>query len=147
MRDMLDALRSANVDFVVVGAFAMAAHGVPRATGDIDIFVDANPDNAARVIEALHDFGAPLDQHGVTAADFSRPAQVYQIGLPPNRIDLLTKIDGLTFAEAARDAIAATLFGVSVRVPSLRALIDNKTASGRPKDLLDVEVLRGRLVD
>jgi hypothetical protein len=147
MRDMLDALRAADVHFLVVGAFAMAAHGVPRATGDIDLFIDATPENAARLIEALRDFGAPLDQHGVTAADFERPGRVYQIGLPPNRIDILTRIDGLTFAEAARDALPATLFGVAVRVPSLRAIIANKTASGRPKDLVDVEVLRSRLAD
>lgn len=147
MRDMLDALRAAEVDFLVVGAFAMAAHGVPRATGDIDLFVNATPDNAARLLVALQDFGAPLDQHGVTAADFERPGQVYQLGLPPNRIDLLTQIDGLTFTEAARDAVGATLFGVAVRVPSLRALIANKIASGRPKDLVDVEILRARLGD
>ncbi len=145
MRDMLDALRAADVDFMVVGAFAMAAHGVPRATGDIDVFVNANPDNAVRILDALRDFGAPVDQHGVAPVDFERPGLVYQIGLPPNRIDLLTRIDGLTFDEAARDAVPATLFGVPVRVPSVRALIRNKRASGRPKDLVDVEVLEADL--
>jgi hypothetical protein len=94
---MLDALARARVEFVVVGAHAMAAHGYARATGDIDILVRPERENAARVLLALEAFGAPIDAHGVTQTDFERPGNVYQIGLPPRRIDLLTAISGVTF--------------------------------------------------
>lgn len=141
MREMLDALSGAGVEFLVVGAFAMAAHGVPRATGDIDIWIRPEPENARRVIEALAAFGAPLGAHGVSALDFARPGVVYQLGLPPNRIDLLTSIDGLGFEEAWSRRMSGTLLGREVAILSREDIVRNKLAAGRAKDLLDIELL------
>lgn len=140
-RDMLEALVVCEVEFVIVGAHALAAHGVPRATGDIDILVRPSDDNAARVIAALERFGAPLEAHGVTKSDFVVPGRVYQIGLPPRRIDLLTEITGVTFEEAWRTRLKTTFGGLEVSVLSRSGLLKNKRAAGRPKDLADVQTL------
>ena len=139
--DMLRALADAKVDFLVVGAYAMAAHGMPRATGDIDILVRPEPANAARVLRALRTFGAPIDSHGVTQTDFEHAGTVYQIGLPPRRIDLLTEITGVTFEEAWDSRIEAELGGQSVTVLGRDALLRNKRATGRDKDRLDAQWL------
>ena len=88
---MLDALQSAGVEFVVVGAHALALHGIVRATGDLDVLVAPTAENATRVLSALRDFGAPAEAHGVTEGDFARAGTIYQLGLPPRRIDLLTQ--------------------------------------------------------
>src|SRR5262245_32882903 len=96
--DLLQAFVAADVRFLVVGAYALAHYGRPRATGDLDVWVDATPDNGPRVITALAAFGAPLRQ--VTPEDFSRPGIVFQIGVPPGRIDILTELTGISFAEA-----------------------------------------------
>jgi len=144
MRDMLQALTEAQVRFLVVGAFAMAVHGLPRATGDIDIWIRPDPQNAARVMAALRAFGAPVEQHGVVAADFAAEGVVYEMGVPPNRIDLLTRIDGVTFDDAFARRIVGALLGVAVPVIGLSDLIANKRASGRPKDLVDLDVLQSR---
>lgn len=141
MREMLDALSGAGVEFLVVGAFAMAAHGVPRATGDIDIWIRPEPENARRVIEALASFGAPLGAHGVSAGDFGRTGLVYQLGVPPNRIDLLTSIDGLGFDEAWPRRASGHLLGRVVPILSREDIVRNKRASGRAKDLIDIELL------
>ena len=98
-RDLLVLLADGGVEFVIVGAYALAFHGAPRASGDIDLFVRPSPVNAQRVFDVLARFGAPLESAGVAAADFAQPGAVYQIGLPPRRIDLLTEISGLTFAD------------------------------------------------
>lgn len=143
MRDMLEAMTRAQVEFLVVGAFAMAVHGVPRATGDIDLWVKADSANAERVMRALRDFGAPIEQHAITVADFTTAGLVYQIGLPPNRIDLLTQIDGVTFNAAWSRRASGSLFGVAVPVLGLDDLVANKRASGRPKDRVDVQLLEG----
>jgi len=141
MRDMLDALTEAGVDFLVVGAFALAAHGVPRATGDIDLWVRPDPTNARRLITALQRFGAPIAAHHISAQDFEVPGLVYQLGLPPHRIDLLTSIDGLTFTEAWSRRGVGSLLGRDVPILSRDDLIANKRAAGRPKDLLDIALL------
>jgi len=141
MRDMLDALTEAGVDFLVVGAFALAAHGVPRATGDIDLWVRPDPTNARRLITALQRFGAPIAAHHISAQDFEVPGLVYQLGLPPHRIDLLTSIDGLTFTEAWSRRGVGSLLGRDVPILSRDDLIANKRAAGRPKDLLDIAPL------
>ena len=140
-RDMLMCLADAEVEFVIVGAHALAAHGLPRATGDIDVLVRPTADNAARVIQALLAFGAPAAAHGVTADDFARPGQVYQLGLPPRRIDLLTSIDGVTFEEAFDTRMEARVSGLVLPFLSRDALIANKRAAGRPKDLADLAAL------
>ena len=96
--EMLRALSAEGVEYLLVGAYAMAAHGVPRATGDIDIWVRPSPENANRVLRALARFGAPLSD--LTATDLQRDGTVFQLGVPPRRIDLLTSIDGVTFEDA-----------------------------------------------
>lgn len=131
-----------DVEFLIVGAYALAAHGFPRTTGDIDLFVRPTPDNAARVFRALADFGAPVAAHGVTQRDFEVADKVYQLGLPPRRIDILTSISGVSFDEAAADAIEGHLGPIKVRFIGRSAMARNKLASGRPKDLVDAELLR-----
>ncbi len=142
--DLLRALTERGVEFVVVGAHAMAANGVPRATGDLDVLVRPERFNAERLLAALHDFGAPTADHGVTAADFERLGTVYQIGLPPRRIDLLTAISGVDFDRAWASRVAVQVEDMSVPFLGIEALIDNKVAAGRAKDLADVELLRRR---
>jgi hypothetical protein len=139
--DMISALSDAQAEFIVVGAHAMAVHGVPRATGDLDILVRPTPDNAARVVSALHQFGAPLEAHGVSQADFERHGNVYQIGLPPRRIDLLTEISGVSFDDAWQSKVLASLGGHRIAFLGLDALLRNKRATGRDKDLADVRLL------
>ncbi len=139
--DLLEELARAGCDFVVVGAHALAAHGIVRATGDLDVFVRPDRENAIAVVCALRSFGAPLDAHGVTERDFSAPGPVYQIGLPPRRIDVLTKISGVEFGEALRDHVVVHVGRVAVRCIGLEAMIRNKRAAGRPKDLVDAHAL------
>lgn len=121
----------------------MAVHGAPRATGDLDVFVEHTVDNARRVIDALHRFGAPVHAHGVTADDLARPDMVYQVGLPPRRIDVLTSISGCSFEDAWKGRLVVELAGRQVPVIGLRELRLNKQASGRPKDIADLELLGG----
>lgn len=138
---MLDAFRKAGVEFIVVGAHALAAHGLPRATGDLDLFVRPSRANAARVMRALRAFGAPVEQHAIKQSDFERPGDVYQIGLPPRRIDILTDISGVSYAEAATAPLMASIGGRAVAVLSKAILVKNKRAAGRDKDLVDVRML------
>ena|SRR6187402_686104 len=130
------------VEFLIVGAYALAAHGFPRTTGDIDLFVKPSKENAARVFRALAAFGAPVAVHGVTPRDFEVEGHVYQLGLPPRRIDVLTSISGLSFEEAAAEAIPGRLGRVKVRFIGKAAMARNKLASGRPKDLVDAQLLQ-----
>jgi hypothetical protein len=137
--EMLSALSEAGAKFLVVGAHALAAHGAPRATGDLDIWIDATPDNAARVIDALRRFGAPL--FDLTANDLCAPDTVFQIGLPPSRIDLLTAISGVDFGHAWSRRMDIMIGDMHVGVISRSDFVANKRAAGRPKDLLDLELL------
>jgi hypothetical protein len=144
--DFLDFLRclvEAGARFLVVGAHAMAVHGVPRATGDLDVWVAPDPANAACVWEALLRFGAPVATVGAARTDLERPGKVIQIGLPPRRIDILTSVSGLKF-DPAWDRRELHLIG-EIEAPFLgRAdLVRNKRASGRPKDIADLDVLGG----
>jgi hypothetical protein len=140
-RDLLIELRQAGAEFLVVGAHALAAHGIARATGDLDVLVRPEPANARRVFLALGRFGAPLAAHGISEADFARPAVVYQLGLPPKRIDVLTSISGVSFDEAWPNRVTRTVDGIEVDFLGLVDLKTNKLASGRPKDLLDLELM------
>lgn len=144
--DLLSAFQEAEVEYVVMGAHALAAHGVVRASGDLDVFVRPRPTNAARVICALEAFGAPLQLHGVSETDFSREGTVYQLGLPPRRIDILTAVSGLTFDQARDGGMTLQIGDVEFQVPSRENLLLNKRASGRPKDLEDARWLQ-ELVD
>jgi hypothetical protein len=141
--DLLLAFTSARVRFLVVGAHAMAVHGVPRATGDLDVWVCPTAENAQRVMNALEDFGAPFQEHGVKALDFETEGTVYQIGLPPRRIDLLTAVTGVEFEDAWAQRLEVRIAGVPIPFLGRRALIVNKRATGREKDLVDLHLLEG----
>lgn len=139
--DVIRAFLNEAVDFLVVGAHALAAHGVVRSTGDLDLLVRPTAENAQRVARALVAFGAPLDSHGVTAADFARAGTVYQLGLPPSRIDVLTEISGVGYDDAAASSESTSASGLQFRVPGRATLIRNKRAAGRPRDLEDARLL------
>ncbi|MGH7534018.1 MAG: hypothetical protein ACREMG_00385 [Gemmatimonadales bacterium] len=142
--DALMALLDADVRFLVVGAHAMALHGVPRGTQDLDLWIDPAPDNAARVWQALATFGAPLAALGVTPADFSTPETVIQLGLPPNRIDILTGLSGIPdFAPAWATREEHPVRGRAVPFLGRAMLLANKRAAGRPKDRADLDALEG----
>jgi hypothetical protein len=141
--DFLDLLRSllgADVRFMVVGAYAVGVHGRPRATKDLDVWVEPSVENAPKVIKALVDFGAPL--MGLTAKDIETPGVGLQVGMEPLRIDVLTKISGPSFTEAWLSHVEAQ-FSEDVRCPviGLDSLLANKRAAGRPQDLADVAAL------
>ena len=140
-RDVLVALADAGADVMVVGGYAVAYYGYPRATKDLDIFVRSEALNGQRVFSALAAFGAPLARLGVTADDFAKPGRVVQIGLPPLRIDVINQLDGVDFEEARREAGTFEVDGRSIRVIGRAALLANKRATGRPQDLSDVVAL------
>jgi hypothetical protein len=137
--DLLQAFVAHDVRFLIVGAYALALHGRPRATGDLDIWVDATPENAPRIMRALSAFGAPLDD--IAEADLSRPGVVFQLGVVPGRIDILTELTGLTFEEAWPGRVRDAFGPVPVDFIGLDAFIRNKRATGRAKDLGDIEGL------
>lgn len=140
--DMLSEFDAAGVEYLLIGAFAMAAHGLPRATGHMDIWVRPTPENAARTMEALRRFGAPLAQ--VTERDFATPDVVFQIGVAPRRIDILTRIAGVEFDDAWASRLTTEVGGVAVNVLSKEHLLTNKRIVGRPKDRADVRALERR---
>lgn len=139
--DILIELADAEVEFLIVGAFALAFHGHPRATKDIDIFVRANASNAQRLYRALAKFGAPLNQFEVTEKDFAESDNVLQIGIPPRRIDIINSVTGITFDEAVEDGGKLDLDGRHIPVIGLAALVKNKSATGRVQDIADVRTL------
>ena len=143
-RDLLAAFLTHEVRFLVVGAHALAVHGIPRATADLDVWVEPTKANAARIWEALVAFGAPLDTLRITRDDFTRPEVVVQFGLPPRRIDILTSVSGLSFADAWEDVFEQTVDDLRVPFLGRDSLVRNKQASGRPKDLSDLDALRDR---
>ena len=140
-RDLLAELVKTKARFLIVGAHALGVHGVPRATVDLDIWIEASPENAKRVWLALAAFGAPLDALQIDAADLIQRDMVAQFGLPPYRIDILTGVSGVSFAEAWDDRVEELFEDVRVPFLGRAALIRNKRASGRTKDLADLEAL------
>lgn len=138
--DMIDALRAHAVRFLIVGGYAVGVHGHPRATKDLDVWVEATAENARRLLDALRDFGAPL--HGLSAEDFAREGTGLQIGVPPGRIDVVTQVSGLAFADAWPRRLEAAVFErPGCPILGRDDLIQNKRASGRLQDLADVEAL------
>ena len=137
--DLLRAFAAADVRFLIVGAYALAHHGRPRATGDLDLWVDATPANAPRVMRALQAFGAPLQD--VVERDFSQPGIVFQLGVSPARIDILTELTGLTFAEAWPTRESGRFGDLTVDFIGRDAFRRNKRATGRAKDLGDIDGL------
>jgi hypothetical protein len=138
---MLSALSEAGAEFLVVGAHALAAHGHPRATGDLDIWVRPTRENADRVWQAIERFGAP--RRNLCREDFCAPDVVFQIGVEPNRIDILTSITGVEFEEAWQHRKQSRIDGISVSILGRDQLLKNKLACGRPKDLADAAWLKG----
>jgi predicted nucleotidyltransferase len=138
-RDILQSLSDNEVEFLVVGAYAMAAHGYPRATGDIDLWVLASGENAQRVYRALKQFGAPLAE--IDGATFSQKDVIFQIGVAPRRIDIITAISGVEFEAAYKRRKEIRLDGLLLPFISKEDLITNKQATGRDKDRLDAKRL------
>ena len=138
-KDILHAFTNEKVRFLLVGAYALAAHGYPRATMDIDIWVMPSPQNADAVLRALRCFGAPL--HNLTKEDLQKDGTIFQIGVAPRRIDIITTASGLQFEETYERAPSVEIEGLEVHIPSIDDLIRNKRASGRTKDLADAEAL------
>jgi len=138
-RDLLSEFNAADVRYLVVGGYAFFFHATPRFTKDLDIWIEPTAENAARVMAALQRFGAPLDT--LTAEDLAAPGITFQMGLPPNRIDLLTDVTGVTFADAWARKIEGRYGDQRMWVLSRADLIANKKAVARPKDLEDVAEL------
>lgn len=138
-RELLVLLNEHKVEYLIVGGYALAFHGAPRFTGDIDIFVQPTSHNAARVLEALAIFGFRFPN--LTPNDFEKPNKVVQLGLPPVRIDIITSISGVSWEEAASAREPGTFGDVSVYYIGRREYIKNKRSAGRKKDLADVEAL------
>lgn len=138
-RDILSIFSEEKVEFLLVGAYAMAVHGLPRSTGDIDLWVRSDRENAERIIRALTVFDAPLSEIGDN--DFLTPGLVVQIGVMPRRIDILTSIDGVEFAEAWAERLDIEVEGIGIPVISRRHLIRNKLTVGRLKDTADAQWL------
>ncbi len=143
-RDLLIELADSGSDFVLVGGHALAFHGRPRATKDMDVLIRATPSNAERVYRALAAFGAPLQNFQVEAKDFATYDGMLQIGLPPRRVDIINRADGISFDEAVAEGSAFTLEGRRIPVIGREALIKNKRAAGRAQDAADVEALMAR---
>jgi hypothetical protein len=137
---MLQILSANDVKFLLVGAYAMAAYGHPRATGDIDVWVWATAENSEKIYNSLKQFGAPLAQ--INQDSFTEKGIVFQIGVAPRRIDILSRIDGVDFEDAYEKRQITDIDGISVPLISKQDLIKNKLATGRKKDALDAEQLK-----
>ena len=138
-KDILLLLSKNKVKFLLVGAYAMAVHGYPRSTMDIDLWVMPGPENALLVIQALEDFGSPISD--LPAKDLEKEGLIFQIGVAPCRIDIITSVDGLQFEDAFSRSELIEIEGIPVHVLSIPDLIINKRATGRTKDLADAETL------
>ena len=139
-RDILSAFCEEKVEFMLVGAYAVAAHGLPRATGDIDLWIKCSEKNVERVWAAIMNFGAPLAN--ISKQDFITRGNVVQIGVTPRRIDILTQITGVEYEEAEQQSITIEIEGIAIPVIGLAHLVQNKSAVGRPQDKADVARLQ-----
>jgi len=139
-KEMLSILLDEKVKFLVIGAFALGTYGYPRATGDIDIWVEASEDNSKKVFKSLVRFGAPTDH--IEAKDFEKKGIIFQIGIAPRRIDITTVIDGVNFEDSYPKRKTVNIAGIDIPVISREDLILNKESTGREKDILDVKMLK-----
>lgn len=144
-RELFAAFVAHDVRFLIVGGYAVAFHGHPRFTKDVDVLIARDPENARRVYEALADFGAPIAELGIDA--FIDPESVVQIGVPPNRIDVITELSGIGFEDAWASRVTSSYGDVPVAYIGLQGLLRTKRAAGRPQDLLDADELERRNVD
>ncbi len=142
-KDILSCLNDARADYLLVGAYALAAHGHVRATADIDLWIAIGRDNCLRVLDALTRFGAPLGD--VRLEDLMRDDGVLQLGTAPTRIDILSGIDGVSFQDAHRRSLQVEIDGISVRILSKQDLLATKLAANRDQDLGDIAWLRRNL--
>jgi hypothetical protein len=140
LREFVELLNSSGVEYVIVGAHSLAFHGRPRYTGDLDVLVQTTPDNAAKLVDLVNRFG--FAHADLKETDFLQPEQIIQLGVAPNRIDLLTSITGVSSADAFATRISAELDEIPVFILGKEALIRNKRAVGRPQDLADLETLQ-----
>lgn len=138
-KELLQLLNKFQVEYLIVGGFAVMKYGEPRYTKDLDVWVHNSAENSPRVVAALKQFGAPLDHDGINAATFTGKQVVYQIGVAPVRIDILTEITGVEFSDAWKKKVASSFFGVPVHFISLDDLLANKRALGRGSDLTDLK--------
>jgi hypothetical protein len=140
-KELLALFNARGVEYLVVGAYALAFHGAPRYTGDIDLLVKASPENAAKVLGVLNDFG--FQSSGLTADDFQKSEHVVQLGVPPVRIDIITSLTGITWEEAIAGKESGHYGDVPVCYIGKTAYIKNKRATGRAKDIADIEAIKG----
>lgn len=138
-KDLLELLNFHQVEYMIVGAYALAFHGAPRFTGDMDIFVKPDAENARRIISALNDFG--FGSTGLSPADFEGEDRIIQLGYPPIRIDLITSLTGISWDDAFSGRVAGSYGGIPVYFIGREQLIKNKRALGRKKDLADLEAI------
>ena len=138
-KELLELFNSHKVDYLIVGGFALAFHGAPRMTGDMDIFVKSDPENAQRIVAALADFG--LQSLGFTASDFEKPNVVVQLGVPPVRVDIITSLTGITWEQAVAGKVRGMYGDITVFYIGLSEFVVNKKATGRKRDLADLESL------
>jgi len=144
-KELLRAFNERKAEYLIVGGYAVMKYTEPRFTKDLDVWIRNSPENAAKVYEALAEFGAPLQNDGLVRGDFTSEDMTYQIGVAPVRIDILTRISGIRFADAWQNRVASTFFGVPVYFISLRDLIINKKAAGRSSDLEHLELFQDKL--
>ena len=139
-KELLKKLNEHQVRYLIVGAYAVMKYTEPRYTKDLDVWVDPTPENATRVFKALADFGAPMTE--VTHTDFTNPELVFQVGIAPQRIDVIMAVKGLTFPEAWSRRVNADFEEETINLICKADLIISKEAAGRPQDLIDLDHLR-----
>lgn len=138
-KEFIQSLNANDVQYLIIGGYAVALHGHPRYTKDLDVWLESSETNAVKVVKALQDFG--FGSLGLSDKDFVEPEQVIQLGYPPNRIDLLTYADGVIFTDCYERRMTVEIGGISVNFIGLEELKKNKMASGRPQDLADLSAL------
>ena len=142
--DFVELLNRHSVEYMVVGGYALAFHGEPRFTGDMDIWIDVSPRNAEKMVKVMHDFGAA--SLGFTKEDFMNEGIIKQIGQPPLRIDILSAIDGVNYKDAKKDKNFFNSGELEIPFIGVQDFIKNKEASGRRKDLQDIKRLKPKLI-
>ena len=139
-REFIELLIKNEAEYLIVGGYAVGIHGHPRYTGDLDIWLNATPQNAAQILKSVNEFG--FASFKLTKEDFTKPGNVIQLGYPPLRIDLLTEIDGVTIEECFKNRKEVIIEGLTVNFIGYNDLLKNKKESGRPRDIDDIDNLK-----